>query len=1852
MRSLFVVLTAAALSLLFTQCGSGKPEIVKVNPAFGKYISAYTSGMVTRKTNIRVELKEIDSSLIPEEGSITDNAELIQDIFEFEPAIEGHAMWVDDNTIEFVPAGPLPENQFYDVHFDLDKVAKVKAGLEDFHFQFSTYQQTLFVNVDGLYDYDDYVSDWKRIQGSFTTADAVDEEQLQQLIKATLNGKSLPVSIEESYGDNRYYFYVDSIERKTEEQIVKVSWDGEAINAFQSGSEDVIVPAQGDFSIDNVRVIDLEDQKIQIQFTEPIAQQDLNGLISLEGINKLTYSIEYNTVTAYLPTRIVGERKLTVSPGIKNQKGFGMKEGGEEFLTFLEPKPLVRLRGNGCILPSTNGLIFPFEAISLKSVEVRVLKIYETNVHSFLQVNNMDGEDGLTRFGKVIARKKIRLDYDKSMDLKQWNSHVIDLDKLIKADPGAIYRVSIKFSKDDAICNCPTEQNENENVNQASSSDNDSWNENLWWSFDDGFDTWYYHEDEYSACDNSYYEGKAVSRNILASDLGMICKIDSKRRAHAFVNDMLSTAPAANVEVQYFNFTKQVIAEGKTDASGMLEVPLKEKPFLMVAKRGSQRGYLKLADGNSNSMSQFDIEGEDVQDGIKGYFYAERGVWRPGDSIYLNLILQDLDKKLPQGHPVRFSLRDPNGQTVTEFTKSKNVNGTFDFRTATSYQSPTGYYTASATVGNRTFTKSLLVETIKPNRLKIYLDINEKAARDSLAKLEVKWLHGANAGSLRANINVTVRGYRTAFAGYKGYIFDSPIRVVNAEKQMIYDGFLNAQGEAKVPTRINVGTNAPGKLQANYLTKVFEKGGDFSVDRKDIIYSPFERYVGIKTPDADNPDNSLETGKNNKIEIAVVDENGKPANADKLHVKIYRLEWRYWYERGDENLAQYIARSGALVYRDTLISSRNGKASYNFKVNYPEYGRYLVTVTDLDGKHQTGATVTVDWPYWDRGNRKETTSATMLNFSCDKERYNKGEEVKITFPSSAGGRALISVETSRKVLNKFWVATQAGETKCSFTTTEEMTPNAFVHVTMIQPHATTKNDLPIRMYGIVPIIVDDPETHLHPLIAMADEIRPESSTIINVKELNGKRMTYTLDVVDEGLLNLTSFKTPNPHGAFYAREALGVKTWDMYDYVIGAYAGKLDKLLSIGGDGGLKEGEGAKANRFKPVVTHLGPFVLEPGQTASHKVTLPNYMGAVRVMVVAQYEGAYGSAEKSVFVKSPLMVLATLPRVLGPGEQVQLPVNVFATENNIKDVKVSIETNDLVSADIKTQSLKFSEPTDEVVNFKLDVAQRIGIARVKVTAVSGSERSVQEIELDVRTPNPKVVTGQEVVIQPGKSWTGNISFSGITGTNLATVEVSSIPPIGLEKRLNELIQYPHGCIEQTTSGAFPQLYVNELSNVKPSDLATIGTNVKAAIRRLQLFQTSSGGFAYWPGEGEESDWGTNYAGHFMLEAESRGYNLPSGLKTKWISYQRREAKNWSTGSNRYVHSRAKESHEITQAYRLFVLALSGQPELGAMNRLREQSGLSQSAKWRLAAAYQIAGQPDIARQLTNNLSATVPSTYRELSYTYGSTTRDQAMILETMSIMHNQQKATTLAGEIAKKLNSDQWMSTQEAAYSLLAISEYTGAKGNAGISYSYSLNDQSAKTASTEKAIDQLIYSERDIAKKGKVTLKNTGKAPLYVKLMVEGNPLVGDKSSSDNDLLMEVKYLDMNGNEIQPNQIVQGTDFMAEVTLTNPGKKGLYKEMALTQIFPSGWEIHNARMEGSDRSNGARYQDVRDDRVYTYYDLGPNVSKTFRVHLNATYMGRFYLPSTYSEAMYNRLINAKSGGRWVEVLKPGSGS
>ncbi len=1860
-RQITVLLSLVILFII--GCKNDQIVPVKVNPAFSSYVSAFTSGVISSTSDIRVRFAAPVDSTLQEESD---------KLISFTPPIEGVTSWYDSQTIIFVPKDPLPFNTAYNANVAIGDLLDVPEEMKNFEFSFRITQQRLFPTITSIKPYDNNSLDKMFLKGNLRTLDVSSPEKIEKILTATQDGKKLPISWTHEGNNKQHTFTINDLIRSEVESKIKLEFDGKLLGADQKEVLEEIIPALGDFKIADTRVIQKPDQYVIIRFSDPLLpKQNLDGLVTIDEVSDLKYSIVDNELHIFPPQRLTGYRTISIRKGVKNILGYQLPEEVTVNVRFEEVKPKIELlEDERHILPSTEGLVFPFRAVNLSAVDVKIIKIFENNVFQFLQVNNLDGDREMKRVGRIVRQKTIQLNEDGDMDLGVMNTFYLDLEDLIKTEKGAIYRVELSFRKIHSLYSCPEDSEDQVDDNLVSTIDNwDDYDEqeSSNWDYysdyyEDYYDDEYYsyrYEDREDPCKQAYYRAqRKVVKNIFASDLGVIAKAGSDKSLFVTVSNLLSTSPMSGVSIELFNYQQQSIAKGVTGSNGKYSFEdLPATPFLLVAKKGTEQAYLKLSNGNSLSLSKFDVSGASVQRGLKGFLYGERGVWRPGDTLFLSFILEDEYNNLPKNHPVSFELKNPRGQVVSKMVKTHGENNFYSFTTSTSQEAITGTYNATVRVGGAVFNKPLKIEMIKPNRLKIDIDFGKENLtvldKDLTGKLIVKWLHGAVARNLDAKVGVTFKSIPTRFNKYTDYNFDDLVRKLTPEEQIIFDGKINNEGEADIKLDLNLEQKSPGMLKAYFSTKVFEEGGEFSVNPFSIPYAPYASFVGIKLPKGDKSRGMLLTDQDHILDVVSVDADGNPIAAKNLEVKIYKVSWRWWWQHSGDNLSKYEGSTGVTAYaHGTVNTNKRGEGQFTFKIDHADWGRFLVRVVNPTSGHATSKIMYADWPGWaGRAQKENPGGASMLIFSTDKQSYNVGDFCQITFPSSGVGRALVSIESGTRVIQADWVEATDTQTTYQFKVTEEMTPNVFVHVTLVQPHSQTANDLPIRLYGVVPIAVENYQTHLNPVIDMAEKLRPEEKFSIRVSEKEGKKMTYTLAVVDEGLLDLTNYHTPDPWNYFYAREALGVKTWDMYDEVIGAYGSRLEKLLSLGGDGENKNKGKNKANRFKPVVIYLGPFTLEKGQSATHQLTMPNYIGSVKVMVVAGNKNAYGKAEKIVPVKKPLMVLATLPRVVGPGELVTLPVTVFAMEKNIKNVKIEVENNDLFTLQSEgSRNIKFEKTGDQVSNFTLKVAEKLGKGKVKVKVSSGKEVAEYSIELDVRNPNPEVTNVIEGYLSAGQEWSSKYDLTGMENTNHAALELSTLPAINFNKRLRYLIGYPHGCVEQTTSRGFPQLFLGDVVDIDGKIKVKMANNVQAAIDRLAKFQTPDGGMAYWPGGNSSNEWGTNYSGHFLLEAEAKGFVLPAGWKNKWINYQKAAANNWrpSAADQKHYYYR---NDDLIQAYRLYTLAKAQAPELGVMNRLREKTNLTPQATWRLAAAYAVIGQNEVAEELIKNASTDIPE-YQALSYNYGSKLRDEAMIIETLSLMDKKEKASQMVRELCTRLGSSRWYSTQSTAYALLAISKFSNITSEKEIRFEYEVNGVSSGNQYSNRTIlsKQLPLSQ---LKDNQFHLVNKSNQPLFVRLILSGKPVTGEDKFASNQLSLNVNYLDMDDNRIEIDELEQGTDFKAEVTISHPSA-GLdwYKNMALTQIFPSGWEIINTRMDQVSAVHSKdipTYQDIRDDRVYSYFDIRRNNSKTFVVLLNASYQGRYYLPSVTCEAMYDKTIYARVPGRWVEVVPQG---
>ena len=1864
--------TAAGLFLIlltviagFSSCKSNQKDIIP-SAEYAPYVNAYTGGVISQNSTIRIELTQ-------DQPMVDLNQELKDNPFSFSPSLKGKTYWVSNNTIEFVPEeGALKPGAFYEGTFHLGDFVDVDKKLEEFNFSFRVQERNFSIHTDPI-TVTATQPDQVTVTGEIRFSDVVKKEEVEKMLTAgSEKNKSYPIEITQTDHPTRYVFSISQITKEAEDYQLEITAKGNPAGIDRTQNESILIPAKNSCRFLSAVRIDQPENGIEIIFSDPVSNtQDLKGLIDVPEVSSSIFQIKENKVFVYFEAGKQNKLTLNIHEGIRNSQDKPLGTSHSISFSELNLKPQVEMATSAAILPDSKSLIIPFRAVNLYAVDLSVIRIFENNVLMFMQNNSLSSANELRRSGRLVYKKTLWLAKDSSKDVHRWEDYSIDLAGLIHQEPGAIYRVILSFRQEYSAYPCGGSENKEMQFADNKSSDNltkvsgetlSEDDEAVW----DTPETYYYYNgsvpmdwsqyrwtERDNPCHPSYYmnSDRIAACNILASNLGMIVKRNSLNKLWIAVNNILDTKPVAKAQVTIYNFQLQPIGKGETNGEGLVEITPKGVPFIAVAEADKQKAYVRVVDGEEQSVSRFDVEGKDIQKGLKGFVYGERGVWRPGDTLHISFMLEDREKRIPDKHPVALEIYNPRGQFYTKMISTQGTNGFYTFAVPTQADDPTGLWNAYVKVGGTAFHKSLRIETIKPNRLKITLalpTILQASSKDVYAPLTSSWLTGATASRLKAKVEMSLSKVNTQFKNYGQYLFNNPATDFTTVRADVFNGVLDAEGRAGVNIQLPVATGAPGMLNATLTTRVFEPGGDASIYSQTVPFSPFTSYVGINL---NQPKGKyIETDKDHVFDIVTVNDQGQPVNRSNLEYKIYRISWSWWWENGEESFGTYINNSSITPVASGNLQTTGGKASFKFRINYPDWGRYLVYVKDRESGHATGGTVYIDWPDWrGRSNKTDPSGIKMLAFSLDKDSYEIGETATAIIPAAAGGRALVSLENGSTVLQQQWLeVSDQGDTKLTFKITPEMAPNVYLHISLLQPHAQTVNDLPIRMYGIAPVFVTNRQTILQPQIKMPEVLRPETDFNVTVSEKSGKPMTYTLAIVDDGLLDLTNFKTPDPWNEFYAREALGIRTWDMYDDVLGASGGRYSSLFSTGGDASLKPAD-AKANRFKPVVKFIGPFYLAKGKQQTHTLKLPMYVGSVRAMVVAGQDGAYGNAEKTAFVRTPLMLLSTLPRVLSTQEEITVPVNVFAMENQVKNVTVSLEASGagVQITGNRQQSLTFDQPGDQLAYFTLKTGSKTGKATIHLTASGNGQQTKETIEIEVRNPNPVVTLRNSQWIEAGQEAELSYTLAGSSSANnQVQLEVSRIPSVDISRRFDFLYNYQHHCTEQLTSKALPLLFVSQFKAVDEQEAEKIKTNVQEAIRQIYARQLPNGGFVYWPGNAVADEWITSYTGMFLTLAQEKGYAVHPNVLNKWKRFQRAAAQNWrmpQEASNWQIWQ-----SELQQAFRLYTLALAGAPEYGAMNRVKEQPGLSIQAKWRLAAAYALTGKMKPAGELVYNAETTVIP-YSSMNLIYGSSDRDEAMILETLILMKRDRDALQQAKKVSQNLAQENWFSTQSTAFALMAMGRLAEQLSGT-LDFTWSWNGKQQPAVKSAKAV-----FEKEIAtspKSGTVSVKNKGKGVLSVDLITRTQLLNDTLPAIADNIRLDVKYTDMAGSPISVEDIRQGTDFMSAVTLSNISGTSDYSNLALTHIIPSGWEIYNERMivpeASSSNSNEANtpessadkytYKDIRDDRVLTYFDLRRGESKTFTVRLQATYAGNFILPAIQCEAMYDAVVQART--------------
>lgn len=1757
------------------------------------------------------------------------NSEVSSDLFTVEPSVDGKAIWEDRRTIVFKPSKQWDYNTNYKVFVDTDKMfGSGKRSMITFKtspLQASVYASPMQIKrISG-----------KRnivIEGMVTMTDYANNELVESLVDVFQKGNNdLKIEWQHQASNFIHSFIISNVMRFDLDSVVEIKTKANKPVFKINEKFFVDIPSKEKFNFIGVSTPKDGEKYFELSFSDPVDRnQNLDGLIRIkDSSSSLKFDIKQNIIKVYPSPFPLKNVTISISSNVQSSASKKLDKEINTNLEVVPIKPELRFVSSGNILPHAKSAVIAFEARALNMVDIEIFKIYENNVQEYFQNFTLKGSGSYRTVGEVVHTEQLVLNPVESIGTEEgWSRYAIDLDYFSSADPASIYEVRLGFKKEySSYDSCQNEIDES-----LISYDLDADMFSRYYNYP-GI-SWEHYSDP---CYPAYYGSTNFKRkNVLVSNLGLVAKATDGKGINIYASDLRNAQSLSGVTINFYTQSKQLITSLLTDKNGMAYLEDGDDVFFVTGRNDREYAYLTIMNNRKLETSQFDVTGVNYEKGINGFMYGERGVWRPGDTIFLSLMVEDREAILPNDHPVKLNVYNARGVLHKSITKLDNVDGLYVFPIETSQMDPTGNWRAEAKVGNHVFRKQLKVETVKPNRLKIMLD----RANDSLynvatekIKIESKWLHGAPSSGLKAKVEANYISVEPKFEKFPEFSFNDPARKINTNNQVVYEGKLDENGIGAFYFNLTKNENFPGNIKVNLNTRVFEKSGNFSDYFSSNVIFPYKSYAGVKLPKSRWGRNYISSQTGTKLNFVSIGGNGKPNANRKLKVGIYESRWSWWYNRSDRNIYKYNSDNhfGAI---DTFTVVTNSKGEAIYDSNFGDsYGNYMIRVCDELSGHCSG-----EFFYTGRwgASVEEENSMTKLNIKKNATKYEVGDEVTVNFPSSENSNILVTIESVNGVLSSEWIPSQGMQTEYKFRATEEMLPNIYINVNMIQTWERS-NDLPIRMYGILPIKINDPSTELNPVINCDDVFSPNSKVEVMVSEKDGKGMAYTIAMVDEGLLDLTNFRIPKPHKHFYAKQALNVRTWDMFDDVMNKNGGDIEKIISIGGDGeSLEEASKANVNRFVPVVYFDGPFNLEKGETKTHQIEIPNYMGSVKLMVVSKHKNAYGSTEKVIAVKDELMLMTTYPRVLTLGDQFSIPINTFWTENRPMDVSLRMETNDKVKATRSTSIEKFDNQGDKISNMFATVGDSEGVAEFRIYGEAGKFDSYDEVEIEVRNPNPLETRIKDYALTGGESLSDVVNRFGVLGNQSATLEISRMPSLNLEKRLNYLIRYPYGCLEQTVSSAFPQLYIadlTELSDLKEKELTR---NIAAAISKLKSFQRS-GRFNYWRGGNYYHNWSDVYAAHFLFEAEQKGFFVGSNVLKSWLSHHQEIANQFDSSNS------SLWSHDV-QAYRLYVLAKMGQANTGAMNRLRGSKKLNSRARYLLAAAYGVIGQASVGeRVLVADENEFSNDDYDY--YSFSSVIRDQAIAALAISEMGDNGNALKFVQSIAEKLRSSNWYSTHSIAFGLMAVAKITENGESEIIDYSISVNGGAERHIQSEKVLN--LYDLK-LVEQSSFNLTNHGKNVIYVSVNNSGKEKPSIIAARNDNLKIEVEYYDESGNEIEYKMLKQGTDFVARVTVRNPGTAdSQIDDLALSQVFPAGWEIRTGGLSNSSRVENYQYQEVRDDRVNTFFKLNTRKKKVFEVKLSATYVGDYYMPPVTCESMYNNRIYASTGSNRVKVIE-----
>jgi len=1351
------------------------------------------------------------------------------------------------------------------------------------------------------------------------------------------------------------------------------------------------------------------------------------------------------------------------------------------------------------------------------------------------------------------------------------------------------------------------------------------------------------------ASDEEYYQ--KATRLVSVSDLGLMVR-QAADEVLVFANSLQTAEPLGGVEISLVSTNNQTFLTGKTDADGVARfTDLKNQSggftlALLTARTDGDFNYLLLDDARVET-SRDDVEGRrDSPAGVEAFVYGDRDLYRPGETLHLNAVLRTQSWESVGEIPVKIKVLQPNGRELQSFRLTTNDQGAAGLDLPLDRAAVTGRYTAEVYNGSDVLLTSYPfgVEEFMPDRIKVDVSTEKeryRAGETVTLSATATNLFGPPAAD--RNYEVELQLKRRAFApkGFESYAFDLSDQT-QFEKEL-RQGRTGTAGQATERFTLPTTYRDMGLLEGSLYVTVFDETGRpvNRLRRVEVATQPVlfgiglsSRYVGTGAPVA--------------IPLVALDPAGKPANAP-AQVDVVRIDYQTVIQKAGSQM-RYVSQRQPKVVTSRAVTFSGGKGQVSFTPTLS--GEYEIRVRRPGAANYAAVTLYA----YGYGSTQATSFGVdnegRVEMSFDRESYEVGDRVRVLFKTPFAGKLLVSLERNRVIEHEV-LDTDQQSASWDFKLTDAHLPNVYVSATLIRP-LDDGGTLPLSVaHGYAPVAVKKPSTALPVQIQATTASRSKTKQRFVVK--TKPRAEVTLAVVDEGVLQLKNFRTPDIHGHFYAKRALEVGGFDLYNALFPELS--LRGSSSVGGDGyNLEKRINPLANgRVNLVAFWSGRLRADADGEASFEVTIPQFSGDLRVMAVAYKDDAFGSANANLKVADPLVLSTALPRFLSPGDEVSVPVSITNTTKGTAQATATLAVSGaLEPVGGAAQPVTVLPGKEGRAQFTLRARPAMGTGSVTVTVRGLGEVFTEKIDLTVRPASSLLKTSASGQVAGGQTATVNLPNDYAPATVSSQLLVSRSPLVSFADHLQNLLGYPYGCLEQTVSKAFPQLYVGDFIKTLKSAKPTVGpgdlnpnATVQAAIRNIEGLQLANGGLSRWQAGDVPDGWSSTYAGHFLLEARKAGFEVGDRTLGRLLDFISTKTSGPATETEAVynrdgsISTRKIASREV--AYGLYVLALSGKPNRAVMNYYKANAALlTPDERYLLAATYAQAGDRAAFRQLLPK-SYPATATERETGGSLSSPIRNAALTLNALleTDPENLQVAG-LARLLSEQLNTAPYLNTQETAFATLALGKLARRAA------------QSTATASVLRGGQALgTFNGQDVVLTKNVgfplTLRTAGRGSLYYFAQTGGLSATGTVPEVDNFLRVRRQFLTRDGQPIPGNRFSQNQ--LVVVKLTVGSLSGLaIDNVVVTDLLPAGLEVENPRLTAERELSWAKDQsapehfDLRDDRIHFFTSVD-KTPRTFYYLARAVSRGTFRLGPASADAMYRGEYRSYHGAGTVVV-------